>query len=181
MRKPLLLWGALLPAAIVGADQLSKWWATRFFDQPMDICAREPGIRLSFEVLPVFDLALLCNRGVSFGLLGGDGALKRWALTLLAVAVCGFLVWTLRTTRDTLSRLGIALIIGGAVGNAIDRALYGAVTDFLDFSDIGFDYVFNIADSAITVGVVALLAGAVLEGRREARGREALSATDAPD
>ena len=159
-------YGFGIPAVVVGLDQLTKWWATAFFDQPMDICASEPGIRLGREISPVFDMALLCNQGVSFGLLGGDSALKRWLLTALALAVCGFLIYTLRTTTDRLSRIGIALIIGGAVGNAIDRALYGAVTDFVDVSDLYFNYVFNVADSAITVGVVALIAGALLEGKR---------------
>jgi len=165
----LLKYGLALPAVVIALDQLTKWWATGFFDQPMNICASQPGIRMGREISPVFDMALLCNQGVSFGLLGGDSALKRWLLTALAIAVCGFLIHTLRTTTDWLSRTGIALIIGGAIGNAIDRALYGAVTDFVDVSDLYFNYVFNVADSAITVGVLALILGALVEGRRAKR------------
>ena len=165
---PTLRYGLVLPAVVVVLDQLSKWGATRFFGEPMDFCAKTPDLQLTHDTTPVGDLALFCNQGISFGLLGGDSDLKRWALTLLALAVCALLVWTLRTTTDWLSRLGIGLIIGGAVGNAIDRALYGAVTDFIDMTDVVpfFTYIFNVADSAITVGVIAMLLGAVLEGRR---------------
>ena len=155
----------VVPAVVVAADQLTKWWATDVFDQPMNVCANDPGIRLTQEVSPVVDLALYCNQGVSFGMLGGDSGLKRWALTLLAVAVCAFLVWTLRTTADRVSAWGLSLIIGGAVGNAIDRALYGAVTDFVDASDLRFNYVFNVADSAITVGVALLIWAAFRDWR----------------
>ena len=69
----------------------------------------------------------------------------------------GVLVYTLTQSKDWLNRLSIAMIIGGAIGNGIDRALFGAVTDFIDFSDIGFRWVFNIADSAITIGVIGLI------------------------
>ena len=168
--KPLALYAGVIPALVVAADQATKWWATRFFEVPMNVCASVPDIRLAHESPLFVDLALYCNQGISFGLLGGDSALKRWALTILALVVCGFLVWTLRSTTDRLSRWGLALIIGGAVGNAIDRALYGAVTDFVDVTDLFpfFNYIFNVADSAITVGVIALIGGALLESRRTA-------------
>ena len=69
----------------------------------------------------------------------------------------GVLAYALTQSHDWLNRLSISLIIGGAIGNGIDRALFDAVTDFIDFSDIGFRWVFNIADSAITVGVIGLI------------------------
>ena len=62
----------VVPAVVVAADQLTKWWATGVFDQPMNVCANDPGIRLTQEVSPVVDLALYCNQGVSFGMLGGE-------------------------------------------------------------------------------------------------------------
>jgi len=71
-------------------------------------------------------------------------------------------MYVLTQSKDWLNKLSIALIIGGAIGNGIDRALFGAVTDFIDFSDIGFRWVFNIADSAITVGVMGLIAASFL-------------------
>ena len=157
----------VVPAVVVALDQLSKWGATRAFGQPMDVCAAQPGISLRMDVTPVVDLMLKCNTGVSFGMLGGDNDLKRWGLTALALAVCALLVWTLRTTNDRVSAWGLALIIGGAVGNAIDRALYGAVTDFIDATDLVpvFTYIFNVADSAISVGVVLMIWGAFREAR----------------
>jgi len=75
------------------------------------------------------------------------------------------LLWVLRDTKDKLSQLSIGLIIGGAIGNGIDRALFGAVTDFINFGDIGFHWVFNIADSAITIGVIGLIAASFLTAR----------------
>ena len=74
----------------------------------------------------------------------------------------GALVYALTQSHDWLNKLSISLIIGGAIGNGIDRALFGAVTDFIDFSDIGFRWVFNIADSAITIGVIGLIAASFL-------------------
>ena len=152
-----LFWGLWLPLIIVVIDQITKWAATRAFDKPMSVCASEPYINVTREVSPVVDLSLLCNQGVSWGLLQGDSALKRWALLAFAIAMVGLLLSLLATAKDGLSRLCLSLVIGGAIGNAIDRALFGAVTDFVNASDIGFNYVFNVADSAITVGIIGLL------------------------
>ena len=85
----------------------------------------------------------------------------------------GFLITWLNKEKDKLLSFAIALIIGGAIGNAIDRALFGAVTDFIDTSDFvrigdfAFKWVFNVADSAITIGVIGLLISMFLQGRRE--------------
>ncbi|MGB3456180.1 MAG: signal peptidase II [Litorimonas sp.] len=161
------VWGLWFPATIVVADQLTKWAATRAFDQPMSVCAVNPYISVTREVSPVVDLSLLCNQGVSWGLLQGDSPLKRWALFGFAVVMVVVLLGALAGARDRFSRLCLSLVIGGAVGNAIDRALFGAVTDFVNASDIGFNYVFNLADSAITVGIIGLLVATVLEWRAE--------------
>lgn len=90
-------------------------------------------------------------------MLQGDSPLKRWGLLLFAIIMVGFLLSALTSARDGFSRLSLSLVIGGAVGNAIDRALFGAITDFINASDIGFNYVFNVADSAITIGIIGLL------------------------
>ena len=105
----------------------------------------------------LFDFTLVCNPGISWGQLQGDSDLKRWLLTGFALLMSGALVYAVTQSKDWLNRLSFGLIIGGAIGNGIDRALFGAVTDFIDFSDIGFRWVFNIADSAITVGVIGLI------------------------
>ena len=167
MKKTLLTYGLSIPAVIVILDQLSKYWAISKFDVPMNICEINPRPGLEIEVSPIFDWALVCNQGVSWGLLQGDSSVKRWLLTIFAFVMCGVLIYALTKTADWMSKLAIALIIGGAIGNGIDRALYGAVTDFINFSDIGFKWVFNIADSAITVGVVILIAASFFAPKDE--------------
>jgi len=123
----------------------------------MNICEQDLRPGVGIEVSPLFDFSLVCNPGISWGLLQGDSSVKRWLLTLFAFIMCGVLIYSLTRVKDRLNRLSIALILGGAIGNGIDRLLYGAVTDFIDFGDIGFHWVFNIADSAITMGVIGLL------------------------
>ncbi|MGB0906629.1 MAG: signal peptidase II [Maricaulaceae bacterium] len=167
MKNRYLTFGLLIPALVVIFDQASKYWATRIFDVPFNICAINPYPGLFKEFSPVMDWALVCNQGVSWGMLQGDSSLKRWALTLLAFVMCGVLLYMLRTAEDKLSRLSLGLIIGGAIGNGIDRAFFGAVTDFINFGDIGFHWVFNIADSAITVGVIGLLLASFLTSKAE--------------
>ncbi|GLQ21929.1 signal peptidase II [Algimonas porphyrae] len=177
IRKIPVGYGLWLPAIIIGADQLSKWGATRLFDLPMNICAINPMIRTAghhYEVSPILDLSMLCNPGISWGLMQGDSPIKRWALLAVAVIMVIVLYNAMASARDWFSRLSLSLVIGGAIGNAIDRALFGAVTDFLDASDIGFYYVFNIADAAITVGIVGLVVTMLrdmLAERRSARQR----------
>lgn len=160
--------GGLIPAVLVGLDQLSKWATTQFFNLPMSVCATADP-RLTHEVTPIFDLSLLCNRGISWGMLQGDSSLKRWGLTLFAFLMTVILIYVLRKTSDRLGQMSLILVISGAVGNAIDRLLFGAVTDMIDFSDIGFNYVFNVADSYITVGVIGLFVSSFLNDRREKR------------
>jgi signal peptidase II len=109
------------------------------------------------EVIPgILDLTMVRNTGVSFGLFGGGEA--RWFLTVFSIVVAGALaVWALRTQRRTLIT-AIGLVMGGAIGNVIDRIRFGYVVDFIDFSDTGlFPWVFNVADSAITIGVLLLI------------------------
>jgi len=162
MKRPFFIFGCLLPAVIVIIDQLTKFWAVSVFDQPMNACEINPYPGLTKEISPIVDLALVCNQGISWGLLQGDSPVKRWLLTIFAFIMSCALLWVLRDTKDRLSQLAIGLIIGGAIGNGIDRALFGAVTDFINFGDIGFHWVFNVADSAITIGVIGLIAASFL-------------------
>ncbi|MEL6688535.1 MAG: signal peptidase II [Pseudomonadota bacterium] len=167
LRQIPLLWGLWVPAVIAIVDQLTKWAATQAFNKPMSVCASEPYINVTREVSPIVDLSLLCNQGVSWGMLQGDSAMKRWGLLAFAIIMVFVLLSVLATAKDTFSRFCLSLVIGGAVGNAIDRALFGAVTDFVNASDIGFNYVFNVADSAISVGIAGLLIATFLEWRAE--------------
>jgi signal peptidase II len=116
-----------------------------------------------------FRLVVVWNRGVSFGLLGGDRALPPWALSMVAVAVCiGLFIWLRRTDR-LLNGWGIGLVMGGAIGNVIDRARWGAVFDFADFHVGEWHWpAFNIADSAIVVGVGLMLLDSLIGEKKRA-------------
>ncbi len=114
--------------------------------------------RGSVAVAPFFHLTAVSNPGVSFGFLSADTPLGRWGLVAFAsVVVIALGVWAAGSVR-LISALALGLIIGGAAGNnLIDRVRLGSVIDFLDFTRMGFPWVFNVADSAITVGVALLL------------------------
>lgn len=116
----------------------------------------------SIEVLPVFNLALGYNRGVSFGMLADVGGWQRWPLVILALAVALWLVvWLARhpVSGEATSKLALALIIGGALGNAVDRMAYGHVTDFIQLHWRGWAWpTFNLADVAISLGAILLVA-----------------------
>ena len=170
------LWGGVLPAVVIVADQISKWAAAKAFDLPMNICATNPDIHLEglrIEVSPIADLSLYCNQGISWGLLQGDSALKRWALLGFAIVMVAVLYNLLASAQDRLTKFFLGLLIGGAIGNAIDRALFGAVTDFINASDVRFNYVFNVADSAITVGIIGLFATMARDSLRQRRAAKA--------
>ncbi|CAN5448825.1 signal peptidase II [soil metagenome] len=151
---PLSVLGLTVALLTFGLDQAVKWWMLSVFD----IAARQP-----VSILPVFDLVLAWNEGISYGLFAGG---MQWLLILMSVAVSvGLWMWIARTPRPlTASALG--LILGGALGNALDRAIHGAVADFFYFHAGSFDwYVFNVADVAIVAGVAALLYESATESR----------------
>ena len=134
-------------------DQASKFWLVRVFD-----IARRGTVKLT----PFFDLVLAWNQGISFGWFQNDGPAAQVVLMAIkAVAVVVLAVWMARS-RTSIATLALGLIIGGAVGNGIDRLAYGAVVDFalfhVQFGENTFNwYVFNLADVAIVAGVAALL------------------------
>lgn len=140
--------GLVIALAVLGLDQLSKAWILYGFELP---------VRGSVQLLPIFNLSMVWNKGVSFGLLAADSLIGRILLVSFSLLVAGFLVNWLKTAERLVLGVGISLVLGGAIGNAIDRAVYGAVVDFLDFSGLGFPWVFNIADSAISLGVAILV------------------------
>jgi len=118
----------------------------------------------------LFRLVVVMNQGVSFGLLGGERPLPAWLLSGVAIAVCvGLLLWLRRTDRR-FTGWGIGLVMGGAIGNVIDRARWGAVFDFADFHVRQWHWpAFNVADSAIVVGVGLMLIDSLLGERQGAR------------
>lgn len=156
----------LLAAAVIVLDQLSKLWILEVVRLPE---------RLSIPVLPVFNLTMVWNRGVSFGLFRADQDLGRWLLAAFSLTVAVALaLWARRTDRRW-TAVALGLVIGGAVGNLIDRVRFGAVVDFLDFSALWFPWVFNVADAAISVGVALLLLDSLLapDPARPGRSRSA--------
>lgn len=141
-------------------DQLSKYWIVQIF-WPAKGCDpfNEPRLfACQFEVLPFMDFTMVWNRGISYGLLAQDGDFGRWVLIVFSVlAALGFCFWLVRA-EGRLMALAIGLIVGGAVGNALDRVVYGAVADFVSLHGFGFYwYIFNVADVAIVAGAAGLL------------------------
>jgi len=148
--------GLSLAALVIVLDQLLKWWiVTAVMDPPREI-----------EVTSFFNLVMAWNRGISFSLFRSDWAAGPYVWAGLAVVVAVALGWWLGRVRHTLTAVALGLVIGGALGNAIDRLRLGAVADFLDFHWQGWHWpAFNLADSAISVGIVLLVAPGLFAAR----------------
>lgn len=149
------MWLGLAVALVaVAADQASKAWILSFFSERSEPVA---------VVTPFFNLVLTGNRGMSFGLFNNNAAMNTAVFTVLAaVIVIALLVW-LRRAHNHVIRIALGMIIGGAIGNVIDRLIRGAVVDFLDFHLGAWHwYAFNVADAAICLGVIALLLDGLL-------------------
>ncbi len=140
--------GFALAGLVVVLDQLTKWIIVFHVMNPPRL----------IEVTPFFNLVMGWNRGVSFGMFNNDAAATVWILSIVAIVIIGVLaVWLIRA-HNRLLAVGLGLIIGGALGNLIDRLRFGAVADFLDFHAFGYHWpAFNVADTAITLGAICLL------------------------
>jgi signal peptidase II len=152
--------GGALAAAVLLLDQASKLWLLFVYDL---------GARGTVAVLPFVDLHLTWNYGISYGLFQQTSVTGRWLLFAVIVCATGFLAVWLWRTRTRLAAASLGLIIGGALGNGIDRLLHGAVADFvLLHATLGtqrFDwYVFNLADAAIVVGTAGILYESLFAG-----------------
>jgi signal peptidase II len=158
--------GLLVALVVLVLDQATKWWVLEFF------AAVPPAERIR-AYAGFFNLALVWNRGVSFGMFNNDAGVNALAFSALAaIIVVALLVWLARVQAALLAA-AIGLVVGGAIGNVIDRLRFGAVVDFLDFHIGAWHWpAFNVADSAICVGV-ALMALDGLLPRREARSKGA--------
>jgi signal peptidase II len=138
-----------LSALVIIFDQLSKWWMSSWLD-----------LYETVAVVPYFNLTLAHNYGAAFSFLASAGGWQRWFFTILAIVVSIVLtVWMKRLKANAkLEAISLALILGGAVGNVIDRVAHGYVIDFLDVYVGSYHWpAFNIADSAICVGAVLLI------------------------
>jgi lipoprotein signal peptidase len=148
-RNQLTLLGLLAALVILAADQASKWWVLDVIRLP------ELG---QIVLLPVLNLTMVWNRGVTFGLLAGFGNWSYLLLAAVALAVVAALVMWLRRAESRLVAIALGAIVGGAVSNVIDRLRFGAVVDFIHAHIGAWSwYVFNLADAAIVCGVAALV------------------------
>ena len=150
------MWFGLAAALVVVAlDQVTKAWILGFF-------AGHEGAPVAV-VTPFFNLVLTGNRGMSFGLFNTNAAMNTVVFTVLAAVIVIALIAWLRRAHNSLIRLALGMIIGGAVGNVVDRLVRGAVVDFLDFHIGSWHwFAFNLADAAICLGVIALLLDGLL-------------------
>jgi len=137
-----------LSALVIFLDQFTKLWVSRSFAYGENLVVTE-----------FFNLVLVHNRGAAFSFLSGAGGWQRWFFSVIAVLASGWMIWLLRKHRqDPLFCFALSLILGGALGNLIDRVAYGYVVDFLDFYWQMYHFpAFNVADSAVTCGAALLI------------------------
>ena len=162
MRLRVALWLTVMVAAV---DQLTKAWIVSTYPLGTEL-----------EIVPgLFRLVHARNRGIAFGILGASGPEIQLALLLVVVGIVAFVAWQLtRAGGDGFAGVGLALVLGGAIGNIIDRVLRGEVVDFLDFYLVtgGREHhwpAFNVADSAISVGACCVVLAEVLAHLKEKR------------
>ena len=149
MNNPAVLrLGVGMAVAVAALDQISKWWILDHVMQPPRV----------IPVTPFFNLVLGWNRGVSFGIFDGDSPYNAWILTLVAlIIVAALAVWLVRSEGRWVP-IALGMVIGGALGNVIDRLRFGAVADFLDVHVMGYHWpAFNAADTGITIGAIMLV------------------------
>ena len=154
----MLRWGAGIAFAVFACDRLTKWLV-------LDVWGLGDA---HYAVTPFFDVRVVWNTGVSFGMLQSQSSLAPLLLSGLALAIVVALIVWLRRAGNRVMASGLGLVIGGALGNTFDRLTFGAVLDFLDFHLAGYHWpAFNVADSAIVAGVIALLYDGFFHARRD--------------
>lgn len=159
MKRP-FFYGVVVAVIIIILDQITKYGFFALVGQYQG----------AIEVLPFFNLVQVYNTGVSFGL-GGGVDNSHLYFSVLALSIVGVLFYWLWKEKHTTSAVAFGLIIGGAIGNVIDRLLVGAVMDFLDFHAWGYHWpAFNVADSTIFIGVMLLLFFPAKEEKKDKKG-----------
>lgn len=154
-----LLYGLAVAALACVLDQVSKAWL---------LARLGPAPAANIEVTDFFNLVMVWNPGISFGLFSSQN--QPLVFVCLSLAICAALLVWLARARDLLSALALGLTLGGALGNVIDRVRFGAVADFFDVHLAGYHWpAFNIADSCIVIGVVVLCLGGMLADRQRGR------------
>ena len=151
--------GALVALLVFLADRASKWGIVDI----LDLANRKP-----VEIFPFLDLAMVWNKGISLGLFQADNAAGQWILIGLTSAVSIAIGFWLYQAKSNFLSVALGLVLGGAIGNIWDRIQYGAVADFFHFHVGAWSfYVFNVADAAITLGVILLIWDALLSPQKE--------------
>lgn len=152
--------GVALALAVALLDQASKWLILAVVMQPPR----------QIVVAPFFNLVLVYNTGISFGLFNSGPEMSRWVLVGAALVIVALLAIWFVTCDTPVVGYGIALVVGGALGNVVDRLIHPGVVDFLDFHLAGLHWpAFNVADSAIVVGVALLLYDGLFGGHATAK------------
>ena len=145
----------LFALLIFVVDQISKWYIIG----PLNLEAVQ-----NIQLLPFFDFTWVENRGISLGIAQAQNETHRWILVAVTAAIAVGVAWWIRKEEARGDQLALAMVLGGALGNIVDRTRYGYVVDFLDlhFGTFRPFYVFNVGDAAISIGVVILLLRAFL-------------------
>lgn len=156
MNRSVPVVGLVVAGAVFVIDQLTKWIVTG----PLGI----DFLGASREIVSFFDLRFVQNMGVSLGLLRAESDVARWALVVMTGAIAVAVTWWMWREEKSADRIALGLVLGGAIGNILDRVRLGYVVDFADlhFGEWRPFLVFNVADAAITVGVLILLVRALL-------------------
>ncbi|HWW64347.1 MAG TPA: signal peptidase II [Sphingomonadaceae bacterium] len=151
--------GFAIALVVFIVDQLAKW----FVVGPLALFERQ-----AISLLPIFDLRFVANHGVSMGFLRAGSVTERWLLVALTALIASFVAVWLWRERKRFDVVALGLVLGGAIGNIVDRVRFGYVVDFLDlhFGDWHPFLVFNVADAAISIGVLLLVLRALLTRER---------------
>ena len=136
---------------VLALDQISKYLIVQVLN------LRERG---EIDALaPLLNLRMAWNRGINFGLFSGDSDAMRWVLIAIALIITAWVIWWMRSETRAIAHIAGGFLVGGAIGNVIDRIVYGAVADFLNISCCGIEnpYSFNVADISIFIGAIGLV------------------------
>ena len=161
-----------IPLAILAIvlDQVSKWWIVEKLFRPQGVIETPFFTPMRVPLIPNFNLVMAWNRGVSFGVFNNAGSWNAIVLPLLSAGIVIFLLSWMAKAQNRLVAAALGLVIGGALGNVIDRLRWGAVADFLDFYVGAWHWpAFNVADSAITIGAVLLVLDSLFLARTSSK------------
>lgn len=149
--------GLIVAAVVVVLDQLSKYWVLN--------CVLATNSLM--KITSFFNVVNAWNTGVSFSMFSSNGSWGTIVLCVLALAIVAMLLWWLKKEKVLLMQIALGMVIGGALGNVVDRIRLGAVFDFLDFHIAGYHWpAFNVADSAICIGAVLIFARSLFQDRK---------------